>query len=250
MSAAAPKRVLVLGATSAIAQETSREFAAAKARLFLVARDVEKLRAVTEDLLVRGAGAVETCACDLTDTAAHPAILSEAAAVWEGLDVALIAYGTLPDQKVCEEDPAALRLAMETNCMSVVSLLAQLANILEKQRGSVLAVIGSVAGDRGRRSNYAYGAAKAAIETFSAGLRLRLAAVRVRVVVVKPGWVDTPMTAHLPKNALYASARSVGHGIYKAILSPHAVVYLPWFWRWIMLIVRMIPEPIFAKLNL
>jgi len=250
MSAAAAKRVLILGATSAIAQETSREFAAAKARLFLVARDAEKLRAVAEDLKVRGASAVETCACDLTDTAAHPAILSEAAAAWDGLDVALIAYGTLPDQKICEGDPTALRLAMETNFLSVVSLLAQLANILEKQPGSVLAVVGSVAGDRGRRSNYAYASAKAAIETFAAGLRLRLAAAGVRVVVIKPGWVDTPMTSHLPKNALYASARSVGHGIYKAILSPRAVVYLPWFWRWIMLAIRMIPEPIFARLNL
>jgi len=249
MSGVAPSRVLVLGATSAIAQETSRVFAAAKARLFLVARDAEKLRAVAEDLQVRGADAVDACVCDLTDTEKHAALLAHAAEAWGGFDAALIAYGMLPDQQACEQDSAALRLAMETNCVSVIALLAQVAKILERQPGSVLAVIGSVAGDRARRSNHVYGSAKAAIETFAAGLRIRLAAARISLVLIKPGWVDTPMTAHLPKNALYASAQSVGHGIYQAILSPQAVVYVPWFWRWIMLGVRMIPEPIFAKLN-
>ena len=250
MNARAPKRVLVLGATSAIAQETSREFAASKARLFLVARNPEKLKAVAEDLTVRGAEAVNACVCDLNDMEKHPALLSHAAAAWGGFDAALIAYGTLPDQLACEQDPSTLRCALQTNFVSVASLLSQLAKVLEQQPGSVLAVIGSVAGDRGRRSNYVYGSAKAALETFAAGLRLRLAQARVHIVLIKPGWVDTPMTAHLPKNVLYTSAKGVGHGIYRAMLSPRPVVYLPWFWRWIMLGVRMIPEPIFARLNL
>jgi len=156
----------------------------------------------------------------------------------------------LPDQSACEQDPAALRNAMETNFMSVASLLSLLANVFEKQRSGVLAVVGSVAGDRGRRSNYVYGSAKAAIDVFVAGLRLRLAAAGVRVILIKPGWVDTPMTAHLKKNFLYTTANRIGRSIYFLMLSPRPVAYLPWYWRWIMLAVRQIPEPIFSRLNL
>jgi short-subunit dehydrogenase len=244
------RRVLILGATSGIARETSRCFAAEGARLFLVARDQEKLTALAGDLKIRGAESVETHHADLTDYSAHPAIIARAFRLWEGLDAALIAHGSLPDQLSAENDPAVLRSAMETNCFSVVSLLTQLGKVFEEQRCGVLAVIGSVAGDRGRRSNYIYGSAKAAIATFAAGLRLRLAPAGVHVVLIKPGWVSTPMTEHLPQNFLFASAEQVGRGVYKAMISPRAVVYLPWYWKWVMGIIRSVPELIFAKLNL
>jgi decaprenylphospho-beta-D-erythro-pentofuranosid-2-ulose 2-reductase len=244
------QRVLILGATSAIAQETSRCFAAEHARLILAARDPEKLEAVANDLLVRGAEAVRTVAGDLADYAARPQIVSAALAQWDGLDAVLIAYGVLPDQSLCEEDPEALRCAMEVNWASVSIWLMQFAKIFEVQKSGVLAVIGSVAGDRGRRSNYVYGSAKAAINTFVAGLRLRLAPEGVSVVLIKPGWVSTPMTAHLRQNALYASAEQVGRGVYKAMNSRRAVAYLPWYWRWIMLLIWAIPEPIFTRLRL
>jgi NADP-dependent 3-hydroxy acid dehydrogenase YdfG len=244
------RRLMVIGATSGIAQETSRYFAAEHARLFLVGRDQAKLESVADDLTVRGAEAVRICVADLTDESIHPAIISSAVAEWDGLDAALIIHGTLPDQSECEHDPVALRNAMETNFMSVASLLGLLANAFEKQRSGVLAVVGSVAGDRGRRSNYVYGSAKAAIEVFVAGLRARLAPLGVRVILIKPGWVDTPMTAHLRKNFLYATANRIGCSIHALILSPRPVAYLPWYWRWIMLAIRQIPEPVFSKLNL
>jgi decaprenylphospho-beta-D-erythro-pentofuranosid-2-ulose 2-reductase len=244
------RRVLILGATSGIARETSRCFAAEGAKLFLVARDSQKLAAVAADLKVRGAQAVETHEADLAVYSDHAAIISRAASAWQGLDAALIAHGTLPDQTLLENDLAALREAVDTNYFSTVSLSMQLAAVFEKQRSGVLAVIGSVAGDRGRRSNYVYGSAKAAVATFVAGLRLRLLAAGVQVVLIKPGWVSTPMTAHLPQNFLYISAEKAGRGVHKAMISNTRVVYLPWYWKWIMAVIRMLPEPIFAKLNL
>ena len=244
------RRVLILGATSGIAQEVSRCFAAERAKLFLVARDSEKLKALTDDLKVRGAESVETYAADLIDHPSYPPIISRSFAIWGGLDAALIAHGILPDQLSVESNPALLLNSIEINYISVISLLMQLAIAFEEQRSGVLAVIGSVAGDRGRRSNYVYGSAKAALATFVAGLRLRLAAANVQVVLIKPGWVSTPMTAHLSQNFLFVSAEQAGRGVYRAMSSPRAVVYCPWYWKWIMGFIRIIPEPIFAKLNL
>lgn len=244
------RRVLILGATSAIAQETCRCFAAEHARIILAARDASKLQAVADDLLVRGAESVKIIAGDLASDELRSAVLSQAIGEWQGIDAALIAYGVLPDQLACEAEPVALHTAMETNWVSVAGWLSELANVFESQRSGVLAVIGSVAGDRGRRSNYIYGSAKAAIETFASGLRQRLTPAGVSVVLIKPGWVSTPMTAHLPKNSLYARPEKVGRAIYKVMLSPRPVVYLPWFWKWIMMIIKLIPEPIFKKLKL
>jgi decaprenylphospho-beta-D-erythro-pentofuranosid-2-ulose 2-reductase len=244
------RRVLILGATSGIAQETSRCFAAEHAKIFLVARDSQKLAAVADDLKVRGAEAVETHQADLTAYSDHPAIIKRAVSVWQGLDAALIAHGSLPDQTLVEMDSLALREALDINYFSAASLSMHLASVFEEQRSGVLAIIGSVAGDRGRRSNYVYGSAKAAIATFAAGLRLRLLPAGVKVVLIKPGWVSTPMTEHLRQNFLYISAEKAGRGVHKAMTSRTAVVYLPGYWRLIMAILRLVPESIFAKLNL
>lgn len=243
------RRVLILGATSGIAREATRCFAAEGARLFLVARDQTKLTAVSDDLKIRGAESVETFQADLTDYSVHPTIIDRAFGLWTGFDAALVAHGTLPDHRFAEMDINLLRNAIELNYLSVVVLLAQLANRFEEQRSGVLAVIGSVAGDRGRRSNYIYGSAKAAVATYVAGLRLRLAPVGVRVVLIKPGWVSTPMTADMRQNFLFISGERAGRGVYDAMISPRAVVYLPWYWRWLMAVVRLMPEPIFAKLD-
>jgi decaprenylphospho-beta-D-erythro-pentofuranosid-2-ulose 2-reductase len=244
------RRVLILGATSGIAQETSRCFAAEHAKLFLVARDEKKLKALTDDLKIRGAQAVETFCADLTDYSVQPLIISRAMTVWDGLDAALIAHGTLIDQLSAENDPALLRQSIETNYCSIVALLTQLGTVFEAQRSGVLAVIGSVAGDRGRRSNYIYGSAKAGIATFVGGLRLRLAPAGVQVVLLKPGWVSTPMTAHLRQNFLFISAVLAGRRVYTRMLSPRAIVYIPWYWKWIMGIIRSLPESVLLKLNL
>jgi decaprenylphospho-beta-D-erythro-pentofuranosid-2-ulose 2-reductase len=243
------QRILLLGATSGIAQEVGRCFAAGHARLFLVARDAQKLEVVAGDLRNRGAEAVLTAAADFDELAAHPALVAAVMEPWGGLDMALIAHGTLPDQKLCEIDPAALQRAWLTNCTSVISLASLLGEAFEKQGSGVLAVIGSVAGDRARRSNYVYGAAKGAVHLFLDGLRMRLAGSNVSVVTIKPGWVSTPMTAHLPQNFLYARPEPAGRAICRAMQARRRVVYVPWFWRWIMVLIRAIPKSIFARMK-
>ena len=231
-------RVSIIGATSAIAQEVAKAYAERGASLFLVARDEAKLLAVASDVRVRGAAAVDTHVADLADRAAHEAIVRAAG---DTPDVVLIAHGSLPDQHAIDRDGAAQAEAFDLNATSVISIAAHFGNALERARRGTLAVIGSVAGDRGRRSTYVYGAAKAAIHAYCDGLRGRLSEAGVAVVLIKPGWVDTPMTAGMKKNPLFASARSVGRGIVAAIDARRATVYLPGFWRWISLVVRIMP---------
>lgn len=229
--------VVIIGATSAIAQEVAKLYAQSGASLFLVARDEARLHAVAADLRVRGAYDVDTFVANLADRSHDAAIVAAAGAP----DVVLIAHGSLPDQRVVELNAAAQVAEFELNATSVIALTAHFANVLEQNRRGTLAVIGSVAGDRGRRSNYIYGAAKAAVHAFCEGLRGRLAESGVNVVLIKPGWVDTPMTSAMKKNPLFASAASVAKGIHRAITKGQATIYVPGYWRWISLIVRMLP---------
>ena len=230
--------VVIIGATSAIAQEVAKLYAGSSASLFLVARNEAKLLAVAADLRVRGASDVATFVADLADRARDAEIVAAAGST---PDVVLIAHGSLPDQRAIDTDPVAQVAEFELNATSVIALTAQFANILERNRRGTLAVIGSVAGDRGRRSNYVYGAAKAATHAFCDGLRGRLAAAGVAVVLIKPGWVDTPMTSAIRKNPLFASSASVAKDIHRAISAGRGTVYVPGYWRWISLIVRMLP---------
>ncbi len=243
------KKVLIFGATSAIAQETAKLFAHDGAELFLAARNEDKLKAVARDLEVRGARKVDFIVCDANDTEKHPEILKSARESLAGLDTVLIAHGTLPDQEACQKDFNLARDEIGTNFLSVVSLLAPIANFFEEQEHGVIAVISSVAGDRGRKSNYVYGAAKGGLSIFLQGLRNRLSNKGVTVTTIKPGFVDSPMTAHLKKGLLFAKTKVVAYGIYRAILKKRDVVYLPCFWRIIMLIIKLVPEKFFKKLN-
>jgi short-subunit dehydrogenase len=240
--------ILILGATSAIAHATARRFAAEGARFFLVGRSTGKLDAVRDDLRVCGAREADTYTLDLADIAGHAAMLDAATAALGALDMVLIAYGSLSDQAASEASVARTMDEWMTNCTSVIALLTLLANQFERQRHGTIAVMSSVAGDRGRKSLYVYGAAKAALDTFLEGLRSRLSAAGVAVVTVKPGFVDTPMTAHLPKNFLFASPERIARDVHRAMTRGAAVVYTPWFWRYVMLLVRAIPDPIFRKL--
>jgi short-subunit dehydrogenase len=167
-----------------------------------------------------------------------------------GLDAALIAHGTLGSQESSQQSVEFMLKELNTNFLSVVSLLTLLANHFEQQRRGCIAVISSVAGDRGRQSNYVYGTAKGAISIFLQGLRSRLAKSGVAVVTIKPGLVDTPMTASLKKNFLYTDPQTVGKAIHLAMKKGKSVVYVPWFWRPIMLIIIHIPEFIYKKLSL
>lgn len=246
----AGKRVLVIGATSAIASEVARRYAADGARLYLAGRNAARLDAVASDLRVRGAGEVTTVVLDVTDRDRAAEVLRQAGNTYGGFDVALVAHGMLPDQAECQANPAAALAAIDVNLTAAVALLTELANRFEAQGHGCIAVITSVAGDRGRQSNYVYGAAKGGLDRFLEGLRNRLYRAGVSVVTIKPGFVDTPMTAGLRQGPLFVSAQRAGAAIYRAIERRRDVAYIPWFWRPIMLAVRLLPEPVFKRLRL
>ncbi len=246
-------KILIVGATSAIAQETARLFAAEGNDLFLVARNANNLQAVADDLRVRGAAKetkIETAVLDLNELSEHAALLQKATQSLGGLDIALIAHGTLGDQEASQADFDVARQELKTNFFSVVSLLTLIANQFETQKSGVIAVISSVAGDRGRGSNYVYGTAKAGVSAFLQGLRNRLSKAGVSVITIKPGFVDTPMTAHIDKGPLFVGPDAIAKGIYQAILNKKDVVYLPAFWFGIMSVIIHIPESIFKRLSL
>lgn len=244
------KNILIIGATSAIAQATARRFAARGARLYLLARDLDRLQTLAADLHTRGAERVDYAEFEANDIDAHGAALDTAIDVLGGFDVALIAYGTLADQRACQASVALTLQELDTNAISVIALLTELANHCEAQRYGTLAVIGSVAGDRGRQSNYVYGAAKGALAIFLQGLRNRLHHSGVHVLTIKPGFVDTPMTAGFNKGVLWATPEQVARGIETAIVRRRNVVYVPGWWRAIMLVIRAIPEALFKRLKL
>jgi short-subunit dehydrogenase len=227
-----------------------RPLAEQGARFYLVARSPEKLKAVASDLLTRGASAVFTCVMDLDDPMAHEPMLAEALKELETIDLALLAHGVLGDQEKAQADYAATEAILRTNLLSAISLITWLANYFEKTQQGTLAVISSVAGDRGRKSNYIYGASKGALSIFLDGVRNRIDRSGVHVLTIKPGFVATPMTAHVPQNALFAHPSAVGRGILKAIEKRKDVAYVPPIWALIMLIIRSVPNSIFKKLNL
>ncbi|HEY6484075.1 MAG TPA: SDR family oxidoreductase [Steroidobacteraceae bacterium] len=244
------KRTLIIGATSAIAEATARRLAGRGDALYLVARNSERLGAIAADLGVRGSAHVGFEVLDVNQMEQHEAMLQRAQASLGGLDAALIAHGTLSDQQACEASVPLTLGELTTNALSVVSLLTLLANRFAQQRAGTLAVISSVAGDRGRRSNYVYGSAKALVTAFLSGLRQRMRPFGVAVVTIKPGFVDTPMTAAFKKGLLWAQPDTVAAGIVRAMDNKRGTVYLPRFWWAIMLIIRAIPERIFARLSL
>lgn len=244
------RRLVIFGATSAIAEATAREFAHRGDAIFLVGRSLERLRAIADDLKVRGAVHVGVAVQDLREITAYEELLEHAHADMGGMDAALIAHGTLPDQTASEASIEMTLDEFQTNAVSTIALCTLLANRFSRQKRGVIAVISSVAGDRGRKSNYVYGAAKAAVTAFTSGLRQRLRPEGVFVVTIKPGFVDTPMTAAFKKGALWASPKSVAKDIAKAMVRGTPVIYTPGFWRLIMWIIRSIPEFVFRRLSL
>jgi short-subunit dehydrogenase len=244
------KRILVIGATSAIAQAAARLWAARGDCLYLLGRDEARLQAIAADLRVRGAAMAACARLDATEFDRHPAALDAAWAALGQVDVVLLAWGTLGDQRQCERDAAGARTQFDTNATSVLSLLTHLGNRFETQRHGTIAVISSVAGERGRQSNYVYGAAKSAVSTFAQGLRNRLHHAGVQVLTIKPGFVDTPMTAQFDKGPLWAAPETVARCIDRAVARRRDVVYAPWFWGGIMAVIRMIPERYFKTLRL
>ncbi|MEQ5841393.1 SDR family oxidoreductase [Paraburkholderia acidicola] len=245
------KNILIVGATSAIAIACARQWAPQGARFFLVARNSERLEQVAADLTARGAQFAACCQLDIDKLDQHATMLQRCASELGTLDVVLVAPGTLPDQAACQTDPAIAVREFNTNAVSVIALLTPIANVLEAQKRGTLAVISSVAGDRGRPSNYLYGSAKAALTTFCEGLNARLFKAGVHVLTIKPGFVATPMTAGLPlPGPLVATPDRVAADIVRAIDKRKDVLYTPWFWSIIMLIIRSVPRLLFKRASL
>jgi decaprenylphospho-beta-D-erythro-pentofuranosid-2-ulose 2-reductase len=246
-----PHRIAIFGATSAIAAALARRYAAAGAELFLVARRADDLERLAADLRVRGAAAVTVATADLADSASHAALMERAAQDLPAPDAVVLAWGTLTDQARAEEDPAYALDEFRTNFDAPAALLLRVARWLEPRGQGAIAVITSVAGDRGRQSNFVYGAAKGGLQRFVEGLRHRLAPRGIAVVDVRPGFVATPMTAHLDrKGPLWATPERVAADVEVAIARGRAVLYTPWFWRWIMTIVTGLPRPVFHRTKL
>lgn len=244
------KRIVIIGATSAIAQACARRWAAADSHFFLVARNASRLQQIADDLVARGSAA----ACwtlDIDDVAAHESMWLAAQENLGTIDIVLLAHGTLPSQKECEASVELSIREIQTNGLSTIALLTLIANSMEQQRSGSIAVISSVAGDRGRPSNYVYGSAKALVSAFCEGLRPRLYRAGVNVLTIKPGFVATPMTAGLAlPAALVSSPERVAGDIDAAIGARAGVLYTAWFWRWIMLVIKLIPIAVFKKLSL
>jgi short-subunit dehydrogenase len=241
------QRVLIIGATSAIAEATARRYAARGAAIHLLGRQAARLDAIAADLSVRGAKA-SAGVLDVNDGARHGDVFDAAWAALGGVDVVLIAHGTLPDQAACDASVELSLREFATNGTSTIALCAALAPRLAA--GATLAVISSVAGDRGRASNYLYGSAKAAVSAYLSGLGQRLRPAGINVLTIKPGFVDTPMTAAFKKGALWAKPDQIAQGIVRAVDRRRAVAYLPGFWWAIMMVIKNIPEFVFRRISL
>ncbi|SAL49022.1 short chain dehydrogenase [Caballeronia terrestris] len=245
------KTILIVGATSAIATACARQWVSQGARFFLVARNGERLQQVADDLTARGAKLAVCHQLDIDSLDQHAAMLDACKAELGAIDIVLVAPGTLPDQAACQSDPALAVREFNTNAVSVIALLTPIANVLEAQKSGALAVLSSVAGDRGRPSNYLYGSAKAALSAFCEGLNARLFKSGVHVMTIKPGFVATPMTAGLPlPDPLVATPEKVAKDIVHGIEKRRDVLYTPWFWSIIMLIIRSVPKFMFKRASL
>ena len=243
------QRIVIFGATSGIAEATAREFAKTGASFFLVGRNEQALGDIAADLKVRGAASVEIRSGDLSLLETLPTLCQEAVSVLGGIDVALIAHGTLPTQQASTWNTRNTLEFIQENVSSHVVLMSELRLILMAQGHGSLVILSSVAGDRGRPSNYIYGSAKALLSTFGEGMALELAPLGIKVLVVKPGFVDTKMTAAFKKGALWASASDVGTLIFSAVRSGKSgVLYAPRFWQLIMLIIKFAPSFIVRRM--
>lgn len=244
------KTLMVFGATSAISQAYLNRVASRYEQIILLARDNDKLQQIASHIGVISDAKVIATTADLADTSQHQVLIDDLFKGIDSVDCALIAYGVLTDQERCNSDIDYLLEQFNLNGTSTISLASLIGRELAMRKGGTLAVIGSVAGDRGRRSNYCYGAAKATVASFLSGQRSQLSASGVNVLTIKPGFVDTPMTSEFKKGLLWASADKVATDIDNSIVKGRSVLYTPWFWRYIMLIIKLIPEFIFRRLPL
>ena len=243
--------VLILGANAGIGRALAVEFASHQYNLIVAGRDFEELRILASDLILRHQvhirpERVDVLKFDALESTLKACLVSAS----DALEGAVICAGYMGDPELARKDLSEVRRILDTNFTGTLLALEILANHFEQKRKGFLCAISSVAGDRGRQSNYLYGAAKGGLTTYLQGLRNRLFHAGVHVITVKPGFVDTRMVFGKPKLPLVASPQAVARDIYRAIEVRKNEVYVPWFWRYIMLMVRSIPEGVFKKLRM
>lgn len=238
--------VIILGATSAIAKGAAVEFAARGYPLVLASRDKRELSRLASDLSIRYDVRVESAGFDAMDTSSHPAFF-DSLAKREEIEGALIAFGAMKKEPMTFQDQEEI---IRVNYLGAVSALSALSSLFSKQKKGFIIGLSSVAGDRGRQSNFVYGSAKAGLSTYLDGLRNKLYPLGIHVMTVKPGFVDTAMTFGLPGLFLVADPKDVGRKIVESLDKKKDVVYIPGFWKWIMLIIRGLPEKLFKRLKL
>ncbi len=246
------KRIVIIGATSAIAEHCARIWVHGQAvDLTLVGRDLARTERVATDLKVRSPNSVfRVLKADFLDPVAIQTFI-ESIFDQGPVDTVLIAHGNLPDQFSCQEDLITCKEALEVNGISPVIYAEGFATLMANTGCGTLALIGSVAGDRGRKSNYVYGAAKGLVARYAQGLQHRFACTGIKVVLIKPGPTDTPMTAHMKgQGGKLASVEGVAAKIVDSIQRGHATVYVPGKWQLIMWVIRHLPSLIFNKLNI
>lgn len=240
---------IILGATSAMARAFARKVAADGAAVLLAGRDRDDLASLAADCRLRGARAAEALGFDARDPGGFAALIERMSREDGALNAAVF-VGSMPDQAEIDADPALIDGTVADSFTGPARFLHLLAPLMEARGGGTVVGVGSVAGDRGRIGNYVYGAAKAGFHTYLSGLRNRLTRAGGHVVTVKPGFVDTAMTWGRPGMFLVASPEAVADDIWKAVKKRRNVIYTPFFWRYIMLIIRHIPEPIFKKMKI
>jgi decaprenylphospho-beta-D-erythro-pentofuranosid-2-ulose 2-reductase len=238
---------LVLGASSSVARAFARIAAGSGADLILAGRDIADLDRVAADARIRGGGRVDVRAFDAVDRASHDAFVAE---LPRRPFNALLAFGLLLPQDAVDRDSALAQQVIAVNYLGAVSVLSRLAPRMAIEGGGAVVVLSSVAGDRGRPSNYVYGSAKAGLNAYLQGLRSSYAAKGVSVTTVKPGFIDTSMTFGMPGMFLVASPEACARACFRFAAGRREVAYFPAFWWLIMAIIKAIPERIFKRLRL
>lgn len=243
------QNILILGATSSIARSIATIFAARGDQLYLASRDTEELARITNDLKIRYNVPVHYSKFDAEDSSTHLDFWQNTLKTMQHIDGVIVAFGYLGNADALHNTTMATQI-IQNNFAGAVSILNHCANYFEAQKHGFIIGLSSVAGDRGRQSNYIYGAAKAALATYLQGLRNRLYPAGIQVITIKLGFVDTAMTYGLPGLFLVASPEKAAQKIIKTIGSKQDIAYIPGFWRYIMLIIKTIPEGIFKRLKI
>ena len=247
------KGALIIGATSAIAEECSRQLISKTKSIFLFGRNKNKLEKIANDLEVRG---INKVSYDTFDAEKHSSqaknMIDNVHANIQGFDTAIFSHGLMLDQEDCEKSINQTKNILDINLLSMVSYLIAVSQyFIKRGHGGKIIVISSVAGDRARISNYIYGASKAALSFFCDGMNQKLQQHNINILVVKPGFIDTPMTANIKnKGFLWSTPEKVAKDIIKNISKRKRILYTPWFWKIIMIIIKLIPRKLLIKLGL